>query len=193
MSVLELLQNPPISYTNLNVVSVEAKSIHSGPNNGPVSTCQYSQLSGVAVSNALSGSLSSGATFTGSLSLPPLPVGSVVKIVALGSASALVGVFLNFALYVNGSSVLPISGAVGAISNLGTKLEAYIVIKSSTVASLYFASNISGVIPNSQQTATFIYDSESSNSIDLFVNFSAANILNAFLCTSFFVELSNAN
>ena len=180
----------PLSWPTIDAHIINADIINAGPSAGPVVTSQYSQTSTNFVVNTILGSLTDGATSIGSLTIPPLPLGSVVKITAFGEAAAS-SASVNYALYIDAKqSTAPTS--IGAFTGTnGVVIDSFITIKTASTASLMLRATMdpSNVGSNFQVTAP--YDSTISHQIDIFANISAASANNSFSCGSFFVELSN--
>lgn len=192
--------NSPLPKPWLNI---NANSVHVGPGGGGVSAVQYSQLSTVTVTNTVGpSSLSAGSTAIGSLTLPPLPIGSIVKLTAIGFSSLSAGNSENFALYVNGVNVTGTTGMSSFTgSNIGTEIQAYLAVRPSGMAvpSLFVqagaSSGFTGVSAQGGQLGVpFAYSNAlATNTIDLQVNFNVAAVTNSFICLSFFAELVGAN
>lgn len=194
MDLASLNSGIPATKTWLNpVVNVlTAATINSGPSLGPAVVSQYSQTSSIIVSNTVLGSISDTATFVGSLTVPPVPVGTIIKLKALG-LSSVAAATVNFALYVDGKQATVPSGTTGTptFTNAATEVESYISIKAAAV-SAYCGANISGVQPLSNLQLAATYDHTQPHILDIFASFSAAAVGNSFTCASFFVELSNS-
>ena len=180
-------------FLNPVVNILTANKVISGPSAGPVVTSQYSQTSTVTVTDTVLGSITDGATFVGSLTIPALPIGAVVKIKADGIASGSAA-SVNYALYIDGKqATVPTSFGNFSSTNVGVLIDSYITIKSASTASLILNAQMSGSAPNSNFQIAYAYDSTTSHQIDIFSNISAASLNNSFACGSFFVELSSVS
>jgi hypothetical protein len=177
----------PLSWPVIN-----ANVINAGPLPGPVVVSQYSQTSSTFVVNTNLGSLTAGATSVGSLTIPPLPVGSVVKITAFGEAAAN-NDSVNYALYIDAKQATSPT-AIGIFTGTnGVVINSYITIKSPTTASIILNAqmNPSNTASNFQIAAP--YNSTISHQIDIFANIATPSANNSFTCGSFFVELSSVS
>lgn len=166
--------------------------IKGGPSLGPAVYSQYSQTSTITVSNTVLGSLTDTATFVGSLTIPPLSVGTVVKIAASGAGSSNVGDSINFALYIDGKqATTPTTFGANYGTNVATQINANVTIGSAS-PSANFMVVASGHSPNGNFQPTITWNRAISHQIDIFMNANAADPSNGFVCSSFVVELSNA-
>jgi hypothetical protein len=179
-------------WLNITANSITALSVSGGPSLAPLTSGQYSQTSTVTVSNTLLASLSAGSTAVGSLTIPPLPVGSVVKIAASGAGGSTVGGSINYALYVDGKQATTTT-TFGANygTNVATQINANVTIGSAT-ASANFMVVASTHSSNGNFQPTITWDRTISHTIDIFMIASAADPSNGFVCSSFVVELSNS-
>lgn len=198
MDLQALNTGTPATKVWLNpVVNVlTANSVVSGPGSGPVTVGQYSQTSSVVVSNTVLGSISAGATHVGSLTIPPLPLGAVVKMTAYGVTSTTTA-SANFALYIDGKQATSPTGSTGTptIAAAATRLTTYFTVKDpASSCDAFVDAYINGVssVDASDVQLDIDYDNTMSHQFDLFASFSTGAVGNSFSCSSFFVELSNA-
>lgn len=190
--------NSPLPKPWLNI---NANSVHVGPSGGGVSSSQYDQLTTKTVVNTTAAtSLSSGTTAQGSLTLPALPAGAVVKLTATGVMVIPAGQSSNFFLYINGSSVLGTAISSITVTNSGAKVEAFLAIRAGFVAPSLFAligndsgSAGAGAVGGAAILPAAFDNTLATNTVDLRVQHSAASGSQSFACTTFFAELVNAN
>jgi hypothetical protein len=183
-------------FLNPIVGTLTAGTVKSGPSLAPAVYSQYSQTSDVAVGNTVLGSISAGATHVGTLTIPPLPFGAVVKMTAYGITSTTTA-SANFALYIDGKQATAPTGSVGTptIVASATRLTCYFTVKNpASSCDCFVDAYINGIsnVDASDVQLNINYDNTVSHQFDLFASFSAAAVGNSFTCSSFFVELSNA-
>lgn len=178
-------------WLNITANSVSALKFNGGPSLLPTVYSQYSQTSSVIVSNTVLGSLTDGATSVGSLTIPPLNPGSVVKIKAYGLTSGSAA-SANWSLYVDGKqATVPTDYGSLTETNAGTVIESFITIKSAQV-SAFLSATVNNNPQHSNGQLNITWDPTVSHQVDIFAIFSAASSANSFTCSSFFVEISNA-
>lgn len=193
----------PKPWLNIAADGILADSVHVGPGYGGASAAQYSQTSFVAVSNTTGPvSITAGATHTGSLTIPPLPVGAVVRITATGRTNTVaLNNVCNFGIFIDG---LPLTGPTNidtqgnAISGAGTEVRAALTVYPSSGAVAFIAvSEVNSIGPGAGftqiQTTPFPYDSSLPHAFDLQAYFNAADPGNNFTAYSVVCELVNAN
>ncbi len=178
----------------LNVVfnSVRANHFYGGPGYGPATVGKYSQISTITVANTDFGSITDGATHVGSLTLPPLAVGSVVKISGTGLASA-TAASINYALYIDGKQAT-VPTAYGNISaaQVSTSLLGSITVKSLSSVACFLQATMDNNASRSNNQLSFAYDSTVSHDIDIFAFISVTDPDNGFQCNNLVVEISNS-
>lgn len=183
------------NWLNPIVGTLTAAEVKSGPSLAPAITSQYSQTSSVVVSNTVLGSISAGATHVGTLTIPPLPFGAVVKMTAYG-ITATTGASANYALYIDGKQATSPCGSTDAPTIVAspTRLTCYFTVKDpASSCDAFVDAYINGVssVDASDVQLDIDYDNTVSHQFDIFASFSAAAVGNSFSCSSFFVELSN--
>jgi hypothetical protein len=183
-------------WLDINAGTISAFSINAGPALGPVTTGQYSQTSSVVVSNTVLGSISAGATHVGSLTIPPLPKGTIVKMTAYGVTSTTTA-SANYALYIDGKQATSPTGSTGTptIAAAATRLTCYFTVKDPASSCDAFVDAYINGVSNADASDVQLdidYDNTVSHEFDIFASFSTAAVGNSFSCSSFFVELSNA-
>lgn len=198
MDLQALNSGTPITKNFLNPVcgKLTAGTVFSGPSPGsPVVTSQYSQISSVISSNTTLASFTDGAAdFVGSLTIPILPPGSIVKIKAYGKAGLASGT-INYSLYIDGKQATSPTQYAGFVDNtVPTFVESYISIKTNNNATTFLAATMNGIFPfQADNQVAIAYDSTTTHQIDIFASFSVASVNNSFNCNGFFVELSSVS
>ena len=200
MNLDEFTSGPPSVKPWLRI---NASHINVGPGDGCVSAAQYSQTSFVAVANTLGpSSITLGASHTGSLTVPPLPVGAVVRITATGRTNtSAANSVCNFGLAVDGGSKTGptnISTQGDAISGAGTEVRAALTVYPSGGAVAFISvTEVNSVGPaqgfTQIQTTPFPYDNALPHAFDIQAYFNVADPGNNFTAYSVVCELINAN
>lgn len=199
MDLVEFASGPPSIKPWL---VINASHIHVGPGDGPVSAAQYSQTSIVDVANTLGPvSITAGATHTGTLVIPPLPVGSVVRFTASGKVNTTpANAVCNFGILIDGlekTGPTSISTGGNAISGFAEIKASVTVYPSANAVAFISVSEINSVGPGSGfsllQTNQFSYDNTAAHAFDLAAYFSTASAGNNFAAYQVLCELVNAN
>ena len=182
---------------------VTGDAVHVGPGFGGASAAQYSMTSSTTALD-VSGpvSVTAGAAHTGTLRIPPLPLGAVVRITAGGlTNTAQAGDVCNFGLTIDGieaTGQTHISTGGGAIGTAGTEVRSSLtIVEGGAAVASISVSEWSSVGPGggntTLQTAQFDYDASVPHVFDIAVYFSRAAPGNNFTCYSCLCELVNAN
>lgn len=176
---------------------INAASVHTGPGGGgAASTTVYSQIAANSASNYTGNrSISGNAAATGSLTIPPLPVGAVIRMRAnigynLTSGSS------NLFLFLNGASIAQVQFTPPTVFAGSGRVEANLTILSGGLCkpTLHvFATDLGLSSDDPVATGTPAYNNAINQTLDFQIGFGTANINNNFSCGQFYVELLNAN
>jgi hypothetical protein len=176
-------------WLNIKAGSVAASFVTAGPDLTPVTVGQYTQTENQVIANTDFGSLTDGATHVGTLTIPLVSPGTVVKIKVTGAAVA-AAASVNYALYVDGKQATSPTSFGAFTGTNGVQLDSTICIQAGNT-SAFLNAQMSGSSPNSNNQISITWDQTLTHQIDIFAIISATSINNGFTCTSFFVELSN--
>lgn len=177
-------------------LNINANSVHVGPGGGGASTTAYSQFANVSASNYTGQrSISANAAHSGSLTIPPLPIGAVIRM------RANIGLNLQTSgctprLMLNGAEISRVSFSSPTVLSGQASFDAEITILPSSLCKPTFYINPTDLGLASDDpsvTGTPAFNNAASNTLDFTIDFSVANANNNFSCTQFYVELLNAN
>lgn len=192
----------PKPWLSIYAKGLLADSIHVGPGYGPVSAAQYSQTSVVEVINTTGPtSITAGGTHTGTLVVPPLPVGSIVRLTASGKVNTAIALdTCNFGVFIDGlpkTGPTNISTQGNAIAGAAEVRATVTIYPAGAAVAFITVSEINLVGPGAGftllQTNPFTYDNTVSHTFDLDAYFNRADPGNNFAAYSVLCELVNAN
>lgn len=203
MDLKEFTSPLPKPWLNIN-----ANSVHTGPGGGGASSTVYSKLGVVSVINTMAQTPLSGgnAAAIGSRTLPPLPVGSVVRMTASGEFNYLggSGVQVFFSLTVNGVTQLQNLSFTSTtnINSNATEVQCVFTVLGSGQAAGRLIADIAPDGPRlsrqapttaSNPTPVIAYNNAISNDVDLTVQFTSPGAGWSFLnCYNYTIEILSA-
>ncbi len=173
-------------------LNINANSVHVGPGAGAAQASQFTMLGSWSVSNVLVGSITGTAASTGSLRIPPLPVGATVRVKAYGSGAFTATTF-GVSLVVDTVPVSGVASLAGTIPAVGSLIEAILTVRPGAQATACVWLVMGTQPPACSAPAPFAYDNTRAHNFDVLANFGVAAPGNNFLTTGFYVDLGNAN
>lgn len=186
MDLKEFTSPLPKPWLNIN-----ANSVHVGPGGGSVNSTVYSKIGATTISNTSAESPLSGgnAAAIGSRTLPPLSVGTVVKLRATGefSYSTVAGGGWTVALTVNGTDVISFSpvGVSGNFNQAASIFEGSFTVLGGGNAAGLMTMDLQSfglfgkTAPSAAGPIPFIpFDNTVSNTVDMTLKFGNASTSN---------------
>jgi hypothetical protein len=184
---------------------INAASVNAGPGGGGVSSAVWSQIASKSVIGSLTPqSITSGAAAVGSLVLPPLPIGAVVRMTLSGNLGLDAGLNCQFAPYINGAiastAFTQAAGGSGVATTGVAQIHVLLTVRAAGLAAISLLWNSGGsagptvVLQGSCSNSGFAFNPALlTNTLDVFAQFSGTGSSTNFVTQIGLLEITYPN